>query len=143
MLTWRRALLFAFLSSFGCAAFGADPLEGTWEMKARTETGEDRDDKIPAVQWTFSKGKITGKLGDKSGDVGTYKVDADAKPGVIDLTMAGKGEFEQPGIFAIDGDKLQICVPDDSRGEKRRPKSLKEKNFRIEIWEFERVKQAN
>jgi len=70
----------------------------------------------------------------------TLKLDAKATPPAIDLTLA-KTKATLEGIYAVEGDKLRICVNKQADGVKERPEKFSTKDrpdFRL--FALERVK---
>ncbi len=94
-------------------------LEGTWVIVSAVTDGKPNDD-IKGEKLTFKDGKATISSKSKE-EGGTYKIDATKKPTTIDFKDANK---DKPylGLYKLDGDKLTLCVPEDTDG--ARPKDF-------------------
>ncbi len=100
------------------AASGDDrkALQGTWVAVAGENSKEKFDKELKGIRLVFQGDKLTLRLGD---DVlhAAYKLDPDRKPKAIDLTLTegrAKGETIL-GIFALEGGKLKLCLPESGQ----------------------------
>ncbi|MFO0813841.1 MAG: TIGR03067 domain-containing protein [Gemmatales bacterium] len=87
-----------------------DKFQGKWNMTKGEMNGESLpEDFVKGFSLTFTKDKFEAKMGDGSGEEGTFKLDSSAKPGKAEFTAGGE---TRKGIFKFDGDDLHLCVSD-------------------------------
>ena len=136
----------AYVVCFGMSAHfviaGETPsFEGTWRLTGAISNGKKVDDKKVGekkIALNFKDGKYAFVLVGMDGDVGTYKLDAKAKPAHIDLTVTegpGKGR-KSLGILKLEADQLTLAF--------QRPADARPKDFeggqKTEVYTFKRIK---
>ena len=84
-------------------------IEGTWIVESVEFAGQPVDGLKGARLVLSAGGKKLFTLPDGTVEKGTYSVDAAKNPAQIDATTEGK-PGTQRGIFAIEGDRLQMCL---------------------------------
>jgi uncharacterized protein (TIGR03067 family) len=93
-------------------------LQGEWVVVAMEGAGEKATaDDVKGMKWAIKGNEITGSQPGHSGKM-SFKLNAGTTPKGIDVTALDgnrKGETD-PGIYAIDGQRLRVCF-----GEKVRP----------------------
>jgi len=115
-----------------------EKLQGTWTIVKYEVQGKEVPEGANAKQFqqelkagkftiTFTGDEMIFKSGDNSRK-GTYKLDAAQTPKWLDLTtplLMGLDGITEPGIYALEGDTLKICI-----GEKRPTKFETSKDAR-------------
>jgi len=141
-------LLAATITAFArqdAAADDGKTIQGTWKVVSCEHGGKKLpDDKVKDAVLIFADGIFTFKEGGKTITVGNYRLDPEAKPGVLDIVATegpAKGQ-SQHGIYELKGDDLKLC---QSFGVDRRPAEFKSVNVADEgnprmLWIPRRVK---
>lgn len=135
-------IVLAVALSLGLVANAAEELpkelteiQGVWKLVGFA--GGEQDGPPPvAYLWHIQGDKV--QYGGEPFAV--LKLDAKATPRALDLTVA-KTKAALEGIYAVEGDKLRICVNKQADGVKERPEKFDVKDrpdFRL--FTFERVK---
>jgi len=115
-----------------------EKLQGTWTVVKYEVQGKEVPEGADAKQFqqdlkagkfaiTFTGDEMTLKSGDNSRK-GTFKLDAGQAPKWLDFTtplLMGLDGITEPGIYALEGDTLKICI-----GEKRPTKFETSKDAR-------------
>ena len=98
-------------------------IQGTWSVTALTKDGKAAaPDELKEVKVIIGDGKVTLKFGDVEVGKATLKMDTAKKH--FDMTPEdgdNKGKL-QPGIYKLDGDTLELCLPQPGT---ERPKDFK------------------
>jgi uncharacterized protein (TIGR03067 family) len=129
-------LAWAFPALAQDAKKGTPELQGIWKLTKVERAGEEDEfpSNIPA--WVIKGNQVFygGEL------LATLTVDAKANPKVMDITYGdAKSTFE--AIYAVDGDKLKVCVNRSTEGVKERPQDFKTKDIEgRRLLVFERAK---
>ncbi len=105
-----------------------DRIQGVWQVVTLTERGK----KVPEKETQDLEIVVAGDklaIKEKGKTVTEYqiKLDETKKPRTLDMTITDgkeKGEVA-PGIYALEGDMLTMCVDEDRKG---RPSSFDEKD---------------
>jgi len=87
-------------------------LEGNWTVVSGQENGQALPaERIKGARVSVTAATITVAVGDKTRRVMTYKMDATRNPKTIDMTETEGTEKDKAalGIFAVDGDTLQLA----------------------------------
>ena len=90
-----------------------DKLQGTWEIIELVADGEKMAPTF-LKRFAFAGNKMIWGVGEQRKSF-TFKLDEKTKPKEIDVTSSDgstKGK-ERPGIYLLDGDTLQLCLPLD------------------------------
>ena len=86
-----------------------EQLRGTWNVIAIVAAGnpvaQDRVQKL-ALQYIFDANKITVHRPDRADNVGTFSVDTSTNPKRMTLNLGAPGR----AVYALDGNKLQLCM---------------------------------
>jgi RNA polymerase sigma factor (sigma-70 family) len=104
------------------------PLQGAWDVIAHDTLGRPASKEFLARkhQWVFAGAKLT--LRDKDGVAreGTFRIDPEKKPKVLDVTFQGglpagaralvPAEEAQEGIYELEGDTLKVCYGYPGKG---------------------------
>lgn len=128
------------ISAAGGEKNGAPNVEGTWRLTASIHNGKkvaDKEIAEAAVVVIFKDGKYTFTYNGAKGDVGTYKLDAKAKPANIDLTLTegnSKGKT-QLGIYKLEADQITFAF--GKVGGAERPKTF-DGSQDVEVHTFKR-----
>ncbi len=94
-----------------------EKLAGTWKVTSAERDGQPDKVSQNAMTTYTADGKFSVKLADDTTGDGTYQLDPSKKPKAIDYTMnygPNKGKPHE-GIYALDGDTLQICRSDPGK----------------------------
>lgn len=113
----------------------AEKILGMWKVVSAMDGGENQDTKEVL---TFGKDKITVEDRESKSEWKAYKLEPGKNPKWIDLTTDGKTYL---GIYELDGDKLKICINEDSDSDRKRPTeflSKKQTNFTLMVLEREK-----
>ncbi|MBI1831635.1 MAG: TIGR03067 domain-containing protein [Planctomycetes bacterium] len=102
-----------------------DLIRGTWKVLKTDHNGKVLpgefgigDDQV----WHIADGKITIRYSDGTVKEMSFRLNQDAKPKAIDVTIKDEGSGQPyPGLYTLDGNSLQIAY---SRGAKSRPKDF-------------------
>jgi len=106
-----------------------DKLKGTWTIVAMDEGGQKAAaDRIKDWALTFEGDKVTFKQGTRT-KMGTFKMDAAAKPATLDITPSDPNDRPMRMIVETEGDDLKIAGPLQEGGQ--RPKGFDDKGIRI------------
>jgi uncharacterized protein (TIGR03067 family) len=113
-------------------------LQGSWEIAYIEVNGQEKELGGKQFQWTI-KGKSLSFCGE---EFATLSVDGTGKPKSIDVFFEGSKEPKE-GVYAIDGDKLKLCLNWKEEGKNERPQEFTTKeNASFRVIEFQRVKDA-
>jgi uncharacterized protein (TIGR03067 family) len=129
----KRSILFAAIVALFAGAAWAQtaekaetPLEGTWLLTAMKQKDQAvPDERLPLGVVRFKGDQATIVMWDMQCKA-TVKVDAEAKPGTIDVTHTDgthKGE-SQFAVFSIEGDEVTIRGTAPGAPPESRPKSV-------------------
>jgi uncharacterized protein (TIGR03067 family) len=128
----------ADLPAAPAAPKGPAELQGTWKLVSVEVNGKPVDVTDQQPRWVIRGDKV--RYGGE--EIASLAVDAKAAPKIIDLSfLSPKRAYE--GIYAVEKDKLKVCVNKQTDGVKERPDgfSTKDKeNWRLLV--FERDKAA-
>jgi len=110
-------------------------LRGAWKVVSLEVNGESKELSGKPPVWVIKDDKVL-----YGGDeLATLKLDPSTTPHSVDLSFT-KPQRVLEGIYALDGDKLQLCVNRQSEGAKERPNEFATKDkpeWRLLV--FERV----
>jgi uncharacterized protein (TIGR03067 family) len=86
-------------------------LKGKWKVVSLAVDGM-KQDEVPNHRLTFADGTFVLEIDGQERANGTYRLDAAAKPKVLDLvfTEGIHAGDTMPGIFEWDGDRLKLCA---------------------------------
>jgi uncharacterized protein (TIGR03067 family) len=106
-----------------------DKLKGTWTFVAMEEGGQKAAaDRFKDWTLTFEGDKVTFKQGTRT-KMGTFKMDASAKPPQLDITPSDPNDKPMKMIFMLDGEDLKIAGAMREGGD--RPKGFDDKEIRV------------
>jgi uncharacterized protein (TIGR03067 family) len=120
------ALVFGFVAPVEKPAESPDlkKIQGTWKVIEFVMHGEPQPDAFrKGLRFTFKDNMMTMDGGGKREF--KFKLDAAKKPRTLDFTAMG-GPYDgqtNPGIYEFDGDRLKLCLPNDTT--KDRPTEFK------------------
>jgi uncharacterized protein (TIGR03067 family) len=87
-------------------------LEGTWTITSVVRNDNPLpEDRLKDARFVFQAGGFVQKLGDKTLQQGTFRLDPGKNPPTIDLTMSEGEEKGKSilGIYQLEDDVLRIC----------------------------------
>jgi RNA polymerase sigma factor (sigma-70 family) len=109
----------------------ATELEGEWEVVAGERDGEFQNPALEDLHLIFRGDEVVVRADGDDGKVmkWKFKLDSRQSPRAIDVTMArDKGKDQAvPGIYALEGDRLRLCLPEITPDRRRRPVAFKTK----------------
>jgi uncharacterized protein (TIGR03067 family) len=114
-----------------------EKLRGTWAVVKVVEEGKDKPEEAEGVKLVFDGETITVKNAKRNREEkAKFRIDPSRAPKHLDLTpldREGKAQATLPGIYALDGDTLKLCLTEGDASKRPGDFESKEGSNRILI----------
>jgi RNA polymerase sigma factor (sigma-70 family) len=93
----------------------SEQIHGKWVVVSVEAAGKPFDEAIGDVMIFDNDKYFSNHVKNGDIDAGAFRLDSSKKPKQFDRTARGESK-PIPGIYELDGDKLTICIADDTKG---------------------------